>query len=220
MANPEQALRAVLNAACACLADAKCAGTDALVQASNGPITQPSPIIPAHATLLDTAISAIDTSRFANLQSALIQAKPHLHWKVDDGGYYPPGADVGHGYKSGNMHALFVGPQNAPLLIDDMLLGVFLLAPWTLYRDHKHAAPEVYIPLTGPSGWRFEAGPWQDHDAGDVIFNAPNHVHATRVYDTPFLALFAWTTDIASQCSVVPTGDWDALETRLGQQLR
>ncbi len=171
--------------------------------------------IPAHASLLDAAIQDMPDTSFPKLKPALAAAKDQLHWRVDDGGFYTDEADVGEGYKTGNMHALLIGPENCPIKADDFLLGFFLLAPRTLYRDHKHLAPEIYVPLTGPNGWRFGSGDWGDRAAGDVIYNEPNVVHATRVYDIPFLSLFAWVRDIGSACSVVYASDWPEIEAEL-----
>ena len=168
--------------------------------------------VPNHRGLLGDAIAAIDAPDLLNLKSAVLAASDFVRWKVADGGYYAAGADVGEGYRSGNMHSLLVGPQDALVHSTEHLLGLFLLAPWTLYRDHKHLAPEIYFPLTGPSGWRFDLKEWVDYPAGSRILNAPNVVHATRVYDRPFLALFAWTSHISSRCSVVHTGDWAETE--------
>ena len=174
--------------------------------------------IPAHFDLLDRAISGIDTPQFSNLKAALVAAKEHLHWKVDDGGYYANGADVGEGYKAGNMHTLLIGPENAPLLSDQYLLGLFLLAPYTLYRDHKHPAPELYVTLTGPTAWRVELGEWQEHHAGYRLFNPSNVAHGTRVDETPFLALFAWELGASpSICSVVNASDWGEIEAQFSR---
>lgn len=176
--------------------------------------------IPTHRGILEAAISKIGDDQFSELKTALAAAKDHLHWRIDEGEYYAPTADVGDGYKTGNLHTLLVGPENAVVQSNDFLLGFFLLAPWTLYRDHKHLAPEVYVPLTGPSGWRFGLGEWQEHKAGSKIYNAPNIVHATRVYETPFLALFAWTRDIACICEVVNAQNWLETEQQLAQRRR
>lgn len=173
--------------------------------------------MPAHAALLVQALEAIPDHPFGGLKCALNAAKDHLNWKVDDGGFYAPGDDVGAGYRQGNMHSLLLGPANAPLYHADALLGFFLLAPHTLYRDHAHLAPELYIPLTGPSGWRFDQGAWEDAAAGQVIHNPSDRIHAMRVYDVPFLALFAWTRDISHPCRVVSAGDWAQIEAELTQ---
>ncbi len=171
--------------------------------------------IPTHSDLLNAAIASMPDDKFSGLKSALATDKQHLHWRVDEGRYYAEGADVGAGYKEGNMHALLIGSENCPIKAEDFLLGFFLLAPRTLYRDHSHLAPELYLPLTGPHGWRFDQGDWEDFEAGQAIYNAPGVVHATRVYDIPFLALFAWTRDIGSACRVVPTDDWPEVEAEL-----
>ena len=173
--------------------------------------------VPKHENLLCSAISKIPDTPFFKLKSALMAGYTDLQWRFDEGEFYAKGADVGDGYRRGNLHALLVGPKDSPFLSDDLLLGLFLLAPKTLYRDHRHLAPEVYLPLTGPSGWRFELADWEDRNAGAAIYNAPNTVHATRVYDTPFLALFAWTKDIGSACQVVYADDWAKLEIELNR---
>lgn len=171
---------------------------------------------PAHFDLLDHAISQIDDNQFSALKTALIKTKNHLYWKVDDGGYYAEGADVGEGYKNGNMHTLLIGPENAIVTSDQYLLGLFFLAPRTLYRDHKHLAPELYVTLTGPTAWRVELGEWEEHEAGHRLFNPSNVVHATRVDEMPFLALFAWElTAESSVCSVVNANDWGEIEEEL-----
>jgi len=171
--------------------------------------------VPEHENLLCSAVSKIPDTPFFKLKSALMAGYTELQWRVDDGGFYAKGADVGDGYRRGNLHALLVGPEDCPFVTNDFLLGFFLLSPHTLYRDHKHLAPELYIPLTGPSGWRFDQGAWEDHTAGSAIYNPPNIVHATRVYETPFLALFGWSQDIGSACEVVFAGDWGKIEKEL-----
>lgn len=171
--------------------------------------------IPKHENLLCSAIYKIPDTPFFKLKSALMAGYNQLQWRVDDGGFYAKGSDVGDGYRRGNLHALLVGPEDCPFVANDFLLGFFLLSPKTLYRDHKHLAPEIYVPLTGPSGWRFDQGAWKDHTAGSAIYNPPNLVHATRVYKTPFLALFGWSQDIGSACEVVFAGDWENIEKKL-----
>ena len=163
--------------------------------------------IPAHEEVLRSAVAFVQGPKFGGLKTALDAGLDSLQWRVDDGGFYASGADVGAGYKSGNMHSLLIGPHNAPIPAEDFLLGFFLLAPHRLYRDHRHLAPELYVPLTGPSGWRFDRGPWEARAAGEALYNRPGVVHATRVGATPFLALFVWEKDIGSPCEVVPAED-------------
>ena len=64
------------------------------------------------------------------------------------------------------------------------------------YRDHHHAAPELYAPLTGPHGWRFKPGDPLDWKEADVpVWNNPWEPRATMTGDIPFLAIFCWTKD-------------------------
>ena len=171
--------------------------------------------VPQHENLLCSAISKIPDTPLFPLKSALMAGYNQLQWRVDEGGFYAKGADVGDGYRHGNLHSLLIGPGDCPFTANDFLLGFFFLSPKTLYRDHRHLAPEIYIPLTGPSGWRFDQGAWEDRPAGSAIYNPPNIVHATRVYETPFLALFGWAQDIGSACEVVFAGDWENIEKEL-----
>lgn len=81
-----------------------------------------------------------------------------------------------------------------PLAAEDFDMGIFLVAPDTLYRDHQHAAPELYAPLTGPHGWRFGPGrPLQIKHAHEPVWNPPQQPHLTKTGKIPFLSLFVWT---------------------------
>jgi hypothetical protein len=68
-----------------------------------------------------------------------------------------PGADLGEGYKQCNLHTLLIGPDACGYHHPDFSLGIFMLGPRTLYRDHNHDAPELYLNLSEQSGWRLES---------------------------------------------------------------
>ena len=173
------------------------------------------PRIPCHEAVLDTAIGTISTPALQPLRQCLIAAKDDLRWQQDDMKYYPPESDLGAGYIQTNLHTLLIGPGACGFHHDDFTLGLFMLGPRTLYRDHQHDAPETYINLSPRTGWRFDDGDWQDHGAGSIIFNPPNAVHATRSYETPFLSVFSWLNDIQGQCAVTPRDDWAEIEAQL-----
>ena len=162
--------------------------------------------------------SVIDEMRpgLSGLAEALRKALPYLQWRVDKGTYYEANADVGKGYRDGNMHCELIGPNGSAYHHDDFTLGLFFLRPHVLYRDHAHRAPELYLTLMDPSGWRFNGGEWQDVPSGTVIWNAPDVAHATRVYETPFFSVYSWTRDIKSKCRVVLRDDWLEIERALG----
>jgi hypothetical protein len=87
-----------------------------------------------------------------------------------------------------------------------------------LYRDHCHKAPELYVPLTGPHGWRFGPGmPLIVKPAHHPVWNDPYAPHLTKVGAVPLLCLFGWTRDVAEVARVIPAPDWAELEAlRLG----
>ena len=168
-----------------------------------------------HQDILETAISNIKFQSLKNIQNGLILAKDKLSWRQDDNHYYAENADLGDAYKNTNLHSLLIGPSNAKYHRSDFILGIFLLGPFTFYRDHFHQAPELYINLSNRTGWRFSSGKWDDYPAGSVIFNNPNEIHATRVYDEPFVSVFCWTRDVGFPCTIFKREDWRIIERTL-----
>ncbi len=159
---------------------------------------------------LDAALSCIDGADL--LRQAINAARPQLRWVTYDA--YPPGM-IGRRFPVAHAFASLIG-GNGFLPADDFELGLFLIAPRTLYRDHRHRAPELYMPLTGPHEWRFGAGEsWTEYEAHTPIWNEPMQVHATLVRDMPFLALFAWTRDVTAAATVVEAADWAEIEAGL-----
>jgi dimethylpropiothetin dethiomethylase len=86
---------------------------------------------------------------------------------------------------------------------DDFLLGLIIIGPERIYRDHLHRAPELYWLLSGPTDWSHSHGPFQAHEAGDTLWHPPNLVHATRTLHAPLLAVWAWTRDVAEHARFV-----------------
>lgn len=165
-----------------------------------------------HDAILTDAIAGIDALDLRDIAASLTAAKEDLHWREDDNRYYPPGADLGEGYRRCNLHTLLIGPDACGWHHPDFRLGVFMLGPHTLYRDHNHDAPELYLNLSERSGWRLGCGGWRDYPAASLIWNAAGEAHATRVYDRPFLSIFAWLENVNSPCAVIPRDDWDEIE--------
>ena len=143
------------------------------------------------------------------LSVAIGDASGVLDWVTYDA--YPRD-EIGDSFATGHAFASLMG-GDAPYAADDFDLGLFLIAPGTLYRDHRHAAPELYAPLTGPHGWRFGVGrPLMFKPAHAPVWNPPRQPHLTKVGPVPFLALFVWTKDVNEAAQVLPADDWSALE--------
>ena len=146
----------------------------------------------------------------APLAAAIDAAQRHLCWFVFDG--YPTDA-AGADFLAKHAYAPIIG-ETAAIPAVDWEMGLFLIAPHVLYRDHRHQASELYAPLTGPHGWRFGAQrPLRILPAHQPVWNEPFAPHLTKVGPTPFLGLYAWTRDINAGAEIVPATDWSALET-------
>lgn len=157
---------------------------------------------------LDTALASI-AAPHRGLATAIADAAPHLNWVTYDA--YPRDL-AGDAFAEGHAFAALVG-ENAPYHVSGFELGLFLIAPHVLYRDHCHPAAELYAPLTGPHGWRFGIGaPRQIKQAHEPVWNPPNRPHLTRTGSNPFLAFFVWTTDVSADAHILPASDWPELE--------
>lgn len=186
-------------------------GMDLSLQA----IIDAKPCDTRHAPILTEAIENINTPQLRGIANCLKQARHDLVWREDNAQFYTPQSDVGDGYRNCNLHSMLVGPDACGFHTKDFSLGLFMLGPRTLYRDHAHHAPELYVNLSPRSGWRLSTEVWEDYDAGSVIWNAPDSPHAIRSYNDPFLSIFVWLENIDSMCRVVPFPDWTEIENDL-----
>ncbi|MEY1556674.1 dimethylsulfonioproprionate lyase family protein [Yoonia sp. R2331] len=171
-----------------------------------------------HDEVLKNAIAGIVAPELQEIARCLIAAKDDLIWREDNAQFYPPGAELGEGYTKCNLHTLLIGPDACGHHHPDFNLGIFMLGPRTLYRDHNHDAPELYLNLSEKSGWRFGTRDWQDYPAGSLIWNAAGDPHATRVYDQPFISVFVWLENVNSPCNVIHFDDWAEIEQDLTKQ--
>jgi len=176
---------------------------------------RPDPSMPdVFANDLDVAIKHIPP-QLSSLASAIDASKHIVQWNRDLGQFYVKDANVGGSYRNGNMNCILIGSQNGFFHSDKLFMGLFFLQPYTFYRDHDHEASEMYFNLTGPHGFRFDVNGWSDYPADSIIWNAPWLPHATRVYNIPFLCLYAWVGNLECLCRVVDADDWAQLEDEL-----
>ena len=155
-------------------------------------VTEPSPKrLPATRYLPECVASSMFTS--PDVAAALAGIEEFLHWRQN-----PNYSDkvMGHGYMDNYAYAELIGPHGF-FAGDDFLMGLLLLGPGLHYRDHHHAAPELYWLLTGPSEWRQGRGDFAMREAGETVWHEPHVVHATRTGARPLLAVWAWTRDVS-----------------------
>lgn len=146
------------------------------------------------------------------IAAAIAAAMPVLNWITYD--LYPVD-EIGAYFPKQHAFASLASPYD-PNYARDFDLGLFLIEPHTLYRDHNHRAAELYLPLTGPTRWRF--GPdtdWFTRAAGEPVWNPPYQKHATLVDDVPLLCVYGWTKDVHHPAQVVRARDWPSIETKL-----
>jgi hypothetical protein len=156
-------------------------------------VTAPLPKrLPATRYLPECVASAMFAS--ADVAAALAGVDEFLHWRQN-----PNYSDkvMGRGYMDNYAYAELIGPHGF-FAGDDFLLGLLLLGPGLHYRDHHHAAPELYWLLTGPSEWRKGNGDFVMREAGETVWHEPQVVHATRTGANPLLAVWAWTRDVSA----------------------
>jgi quercetin dioxygenase-like cupin family protein len=122
----------------------------------------------------------------ATAAAALGRVATHLPWRY---GY--PSREDAPDLAERIAFAEVVGP-GAPIESDVLCLGVTLIAPRTLYPDHRHPAIELYRILAGTATWTAgEAA----HRAppGALVLHPSGVVHAMRTHDEPLLAVYSWT---------------------------
>lgn len=172
-----------------------------------GPVTTSQSANPVLQTHLPAALTQLHPAQPA-LAEAIANAARHLDWTT----YDAYDAAIGPDFPHNHCYASLIG-DGATIPAQDFDFGLFLIAPHMLYRDHHHAAPELYAPLTGPHGWRFAPNrPLIVKQAHQPVWNGPHQPHLTKVGSIPFLAFFARTRDIQSRAQVLQATDWPELE--------
>jgi quercetin dioxygenase-like cupin family protein len=142
------------------------------------------------AEYLNTALSVpAGNPVIDGILAALREVAPVLPWKYN----YAPGrggaADAGR-----VAWAELIGPV-APVVSDELCVGVTLIAPLTLYPAHHHPAAELYGVLSGTARWQSPAAD-RDRTPGEFIYHQPGIVHAMETHDQPLLAAYTWTGDV------------------------
>jgi quercetin dioxygenase-like cupin family protein len=95
------------------------------------------------------------------------------------------------GFSRNFAYTEVVGPSgNVPSLT--MRCGLILMAPWTVYPAHAHAATEIYHVLGGLARWRCGDEPWALRPPGSFILHPSMIPHAMETDAEPLLALYAW----------------------------
>lgn len=159
----------------------------------------------------DEALRHMRAGGEGSLAAAIEAAMPHFAW----GAYDPyPRAEIGDKYAENHAAASIIG-SSGHFGSEDFDLGLFVFGPDTLYRDHHHAAPELYAPFTGPNGWRFAPGaPLEWRPAHQPVWNEAWTQHAIKSGPQPFFCFYGWTRDVNIPARTIVEPDWAALDAQ------
>lgn len=201
-ADPATHLTRLMQEAAATLAPLRCPGAAELrrllIRCNASPAPPPAQTarsIPQH---LAPALVAL-SSTLPTLAAAITAAGDYLHWHVPDSALDPD---------STALCALLAEGDAG-----DSTFGVILIAPHALQPDHSHAAPELYLPLTGPHGWRFSPDrPLIRKPALEPVWIDAHRPHLIKAGPTPFLALYGRNSDAQAPTRTLPASDWPALK--------
>lgn len=153
---------------------------------------------------LDAARHAMALAQTA-LSDAIATAAPQLRW-THHAAF--AGRDFGALLAANHAYAPLVGGDDKA-----SALGLLLIAPGQLLRDHRHLGATLYVPLTGLQRWRF--GPARNlmaKAAPSPIWLAPDRPFLAQTGRVPFLALLyrAQAADLPAR--IIPATDWADLE--------
>lgn len=141
--------------------------------------------VPARLPACEHFAAAIATAKhgpadIAQLADSLVALEPRLTW------YQRPGA--AQPFKDQHANAMIVGPRGLEQR-HDVQIGVSLMAPGSVYPDHRHLPEEVYVVLS-PGFWRQESRAWHEPGVGGLVYNPPDIIHAMRAVTAPLLAIW------------------------------
>lgn len=119
---------------------------------------------------------------------------PDLHWYEI---FSDPG--ISDALSKGLINAPISGTRGQ-LISNELLSGIFLLAPHIHYPLHQHPALEIYYVLSGHVDICHgrEKSPMRI-TAGDFSLTPPDQVHSLTTGDSPCLIIYTWTGDLANE---------------------
>lgn len=95
----------------------------------------------------------------------------------------------------GDFHFCRIAGEGGLFEIENFRCGLYIQMPNSYYPPHKHAAVELYLPLSGTAHWQVDEDPFQPVAPGTLIHHATYQPHATTTYAEPLLAFWSWTGD-------------------------
>ena len=134
---------------------------------------------------LDAALSNADRGPVGirALAGAMRALAPRLVWQ-----HRAHTASDSPSFHEGHANTYFVGPDGLECR-GDVVVGASLLAPHTVYPDHKHPPREVYLVMSEGDWFNTEAG-WYTPGMGSIVYHPSGITHAMRSGPAPLLAVW------------------------------
>lgn len=114
-----------------------------------------------------------------------------LHWRRPGYGALPA-------HISGQIKVVEIVGPNGMIPHDSLRFGVFWQNAGHFYPQHNHAAEELYHILSGHAEWGQDDQAAVRRSAGAFVHHPPWMRHSIRTSDSPLVAIWGWTGDIAS----------------------
>ncbi len=128
-----------------------------------------------------------------DLVAAVCRAAPSLAWRQTY-----TAKDFDSAFLDNYAWSEIVGTVG-PFESERLACGFLILGPSTHYPPHRHAAEEIYLPLSGTAAWQQGDGVWRERPPGTPIHHRSDELHAMRTGGAPLLALYVWRGDDLAQ---------------------
>lgn len=122
----------------------------------------------------------------ADLVADLCRAAPSLDWRQTY-----TAKDLDPAFLDNYGWSEIIGAVG-PFESERIACGFLILGPSTHYPRHRHAAEELYVPLSGTAAWQQGDGGWRQQPPGTPIHHRSEEPHAVRTTGQPLLALYVW----------------------------
>jgi quercetin dioxygenase-like cupin family protein len=169
----------------------------------------PRPVTPSTLTVLKwlgVAADGAPPGAPARLARGIAVAAHALAWRQT----YRAG-DVPAGFLERYGWCELLG-ATGPVPCEALAGGLLLLGPDARYPAHRHAAEELYIPLSGRAEWQRGGGPFVARPPGEAIIHASGEPHAMRTGAEPLLALYLWRgAGLGESATLQPTAPDDCV---------
>jgi Dimethlysulfonioproprionate lyase len=133
---------------------------------------------------LEACYSALETAEpdLRNLAASFRALEPRLGWSNEGERRLSPALAENY------ADAMIVG-RGGLLPSGTVEIGISVMAPDTIYPNHRHRPEELYIALS-PGSWRQQDGLWHEPGIGGLVYNPTNIVHAMRSGERPLFAIW------------------------------